>query len=102
MQEAYIFTNLNIKIQHVECEKNSSQKPWPQNYWVGGIVLNKTLDQYVTLVQVSTNHKNVCFGYPLEANGDYLHERSNPNFWENKKKWHQFVIFWISPEMVKV
>ena len=33
--------------------------------------------------------------------GDNLRDMSKPVFWENKKKYHQFVNFWISPESDK-
>ena len=33
--------------------------------------------------------------------GDNLHEMSNPNFWEEYEKYHQFVICWISPKSGK-
>ena len=37
----------------------------------------------------------------IVANGDNLHETSNPVFREKKKKCDQFVICLISPESVK-
>ena len=37
----------------------------------------------------------------IVSNGGSLNEMSYPVFWENKKKYHQFVVCWTSPESGK-
>ena len=48
--------------------------------------------------------ETICMQYQIVSDGDNLHAISNPVFQKKKRKekYHQFVIYWISQQSVKV